>query len=87
MAVVEAIYGRFLCVHGGLSPEIETIQDINAIDRQREPLTNGALCDLLWSDPAPEVIKSPEDGSTSSRWQSNEVDVTLTVFDQKNHEL
>jgi serine/threonine-protein phosphatase 2B catalytic subunit len=45
---------RFLCVHGGLSPEIRVIDDIMLIDRFREPPTSGPMCDLLWSDPMEE---------------------------------
>lgn len=41
----------FLCVHGGLSPDIKNVDDISLIDRFREPPTSGAMCDLLWSDP------------------------------------
>ena len=42
---------QFFCVHGGLSPEIFTVDDINAIDRFVEPEESGPLCDMLWSDP------------------------------------
>jgi serine/threonine-protein phosphatase 2B catalytic subunit len=42
---------RFLCVHGGLSPDIKNVEDINAIQRFREPPSSGPMCDLLWSDP------------------------------------
>lgn len=41
----------FLCVHGGLSPDIKHVDDISLIDRFREPPTSGAMCDILWSDP------------------------------------
>lgn len=41
----------FLCIHGGLSPDIKNVDDISLIDRFREPPTSGAMCDLLWSDP------------------------------------
>ncbi|CAD6204157.1 GSCOCG00009891001-RA-CDS [Cotesia congregata] len=42
---------QFLCVHGGLSPQIQVLQDIQKLDRFREPPAYGAMCDLLWSDP------------------------------------
>ncbi|KAJ7166099.1 Metallo-dependent phosphatase-like protein [Mycena filopes] len=42
---------RFLCIHGGLSPEFNTLDDLRAIDRFREPPTEGLMCDILWSDP------------------------------------
>ncbi|XP_006463712.1 hypothetical protein AGABI2DRAFT_194461 [Agaricus bisporus var. bisporus H97] len=42
---------QFLCIHGGLSPELNTLDDIRAIDRFREPPTSGIMCDILWADP------------------------------------
>jgi diadenosine tetraphosphatase ApaH/serine/threonine PP2A family protein phosphatase len=38
-------------VHGGLSPEIKTLDQIRTIDRGREIPHEGAFCDLVWSDP------------------------------------
>jgi diadenosine tetraphosphatase ApaH/serine/threonine PP2A family protein phosphatase len=40
-----------LCVHGGLSPLIDTIDKIRLLDRKQEVPHEGAMCDLLWSDP------------------------------------
>ncbi|KAH9932305.1 serine/threonine protein phosphatase 2B [Fomitopsis serialis] len=42
---------QFFCIHGGLSPELQTLDDIRNIDRFREPPTQGLMCDILWSDP------------------------------------
>ncbi|KAF8191141.1 serine/threonine-protein phosphatase 2B catalytic subunit A1 [Pholiota molesta] len=42
---------QFLCIHGGLSPELNTLDDLRAIDRFREPPTHGLMCDILWADP------------------------------------
>ncbi|KAK6988341.1 Metallo-dependent phosphatase [Favolaschia claudopus] len=43
---------QFLCLHGGLSPELNALDDIGAIERFREPPKTGLMCDLLWADPA-----------------------------------
>ncbi|KAI1191090.1 serine/threonine-protein phosphatase 2B catalytic subunit [Nemania serpens] len=42
---------QFLCIHGGLSPELHTLDDLRKIDRFREPPTQGLMCDILWADP------------------------------------
>ncbi|PWN51255.1 putative calcineurin catalytic subunit [Violaceomyces palustris] len=42
---------QFLCIHGGLSPELQTLDDLRKINRFREPPTHGLMCDLLWADP------------------------------------
>ncbi|GMM36227.1 phosphoprotein phosphatase PP4 catalytic subunit [Saccharomycopsis crataegensis] len=39
------------CIHGGLSPYIEYVDQIKHIDRKKEVPHEGAMCDLLWSDP------------------------------------
>jgi serine/threonine-protein phosphatase 4 catalytic subunit len=47
-AVVE---DRLFCVHGGLSPNINTLDQIRVIDRKQEVPHEGPMCDLMWSDP------------------------------------
>lgn len=42
---------QFFCIHGGLSPDLHTLDDIRQLDRFREPPTQGLMCDILWSDP------------------------------------
>ena len=45
------IDGQFICLHGGLSPDIKTVEDLQKLNRFIEPPTEGAYCDILWSDP------------------------------------
>ncbi|XP_071657447.1 serine/threonine-protein phosphatase 4 catalytic subunit isoform X2 [Patagioenas fasciata] len=42
---------KIFCVHGGLSPSIQTLDQIRTIDRKQEVPHDGPMCDLLWSDP------------------------------------
>lgn len=42
---------QVLCVHGGLSPDIKTLDQIRTIERNQEIPHKGAFCDLVWSDP------------------------------------
>jgi len=52
LPLAAVINGKFLAIHGGLSPEFRTLDQVNKIDRFREPPKDGIFCDLLWSDPA-----------------------------------
>eukprot|EP00698_Gefionella_okellyi_P020216 TRINITY_DN6320_c0_g1_i1.p1 TRINITY_DN6320_c0_g1~~TRINITY_DN6320_c0_g1_i1.p1 ORF type:complete len:319 (-),score=52.73 TRINITY_DN6320_c0_g1_i1:71-982(-) len=51
LTLAAVIDGRVLCVHGGLSPDLRTIDQIRTIDRRQEIPHEGAFCDLMWSDP------------------------------------
>ncbi|KAJ3442214.1 serine/threonine-protein phosphatase pp1 isozyme 2 [Anaeramoeba flamelloides] len=66
---LSAIVGdKIFCVHGGLSPDLKTPNDIKKIDRPTEVDDIGLVCDLLWSDPSEET-----DG-----WGENERGVSYT---------
>jgi len=45
------IENAVFCLHGGLSPSIETLENVRALDRVQEVPHEGPMCDLLWSDP------------------------------------
>lgn len=51
MTIAAIIDNEILCVHGGLSPEIKTLDQIRLIERNKEIPNKGAFCDLVWSDP------------------------------------
>ena len=47
-AVVES---AIFCLHGGLSPSIDSLDHVRQLDRVQEVPHEGPMCDLLWSDP------------------------------------
>ncbi|KAI9481177.1 MAG: Metallo-dependent phosphatase-like protein [Benjaminiella poitrasii] len=48
------IDNSIFCVHGGLSPSIHVLDQIKIIDRFKEIPHEGAMADLVWSDPDPD---------------------------------
>ncbi|KAL3985323.1 Serine/threonine-protein phosphatase PP1-delta [Acanthocheilonema viteae] len=51
MPMAGLIAKRVLCMHGGLSPHLTSLDQIRQIKRPCEPLDRGLLIDLVWSDP------------------------------------
>ncbi|TYZ58929.1 hypothetical protein PybrP1_010783 [[Pythium] brassicae (nom. inval.)] len=77
-ARLETSFGVFLAVHGGLSPEIGHVEDINEqVNRFMEPEPNGALCDLLWSDPAKDSAEQ------DAHWAPNSVRGCSFTFNER----
>ena len=46
---------KILCMHGGLSPELFSLEQLKKIARPTDIPDQGLLCDLLWSDPDKDV--------------------------------
>ena len=51
LSIAALVDNRVLCVHGGLSPQIRTVDQIRTIERVQEIPVQGSFCDLMWSDP------------------------------------
>jgi serine/threonine-protein phosphatase 2A catalytic subunit len=45
------VENQLFCPHGGLSPSLDTIDQIQSLDRFTEVPHEGPMCDLVWSDP------------------------------------
>ncbi|XP_043706313.1 serine/threonine-protein phosphatase PP1-like [Telopea speciosissima] len=55
LPVSAIIDDKILCMHGGLSPEMGSLDQIRAIERPIDVPDQGLLCDLLWADPDREI--------------------------------
>jgi serine/threonine-protein phosphatase PP1 catalytic subunit len=55
LPVAAVIDEKILCMHGGLSPELSSLDQIRRIIRPTDVPDTGLLCDLLWSDPDKDV--------------------------------
>lgn len=45
------ISNKLFCIHGGLSPLIQKISQIDSLNRFQDIPTEGPIADLMWSDP------------------------------------
>ncbi|KAL8130483.1 hypothetical protein V2J09_019638 [Rumex salicifolius] len=51
LPVAALIDEKIICMHGGLSPDLREVKQIEEIERPTDIPDSGLLCDLLWSDP------------------------------------
>lgn len=56
MPLVAVVNQEYLCMHGGVSPNMKSLQEINQANRFVEIPLEGLLCDILWSDPIDDEI-------------------------------
>mmetsp|Transcript_4746 Transcript_4746/g.8400 ORF Transcript_4746/g.8400 Transcript_4746/m.8400 type:complete len:301 (+) Transcript_4746:92-994(+) len=68
LPVSAVIEDKMICMHGGLSPELSQLEQINRVVRPTDVPDTGLLCDLLWSDPEKEI----------SGWGENDRGVSFT---------
>eukprot|EP01006_Ploeotia_vitrea_P062654 TRINITY_DN84186_c0_g1_i1.p1 TRINITY_DN84186_c0_g1~~TRINITY_DN84186_c0_g1_i1.p1 ORF type:complete len:408 (+),score=25.44 TRINITY_DN84186_c0_g1_i1:35-1258(+) len=51
MPVAAVVEDKILGMHGGISPELSSLEQIRSLTRPCEVGDDGLLCDILWSDP------------------------------------
>jgi len=83
LPVAALIDEKILCMHGGLSPDLQSLDQIKKIFRPTDIPEQGLLCDLLWSDPDKDV----------NGWGPNDRGVSVTFSNSilesflKKHEI
>jgi len=68
LPVAAVVDEKIFCMHGGLSPELKSFEQIRRIMRPTDVPDSGLLCDLLWSDPDKDI----------SGWGENDRGVSYT---------
>lgn len=56
LPVAAIVDEKIFCCHGGLSPDLHSMEQIRRIQRPTDVPDQGLLCDLLWSDPDKDVM-------------------------------
>ncbi|KAK3928852.1 Serine/threonine-protein phosphatase PP1-beta, partial [Frankliniella fusca] len=51
MPLAAVVGGRIFCCHGGLSPDLHSLDQIDRLPRPADVPRQGLSCDLLWADP------------------------------------
>ncbi|CAO3590881.1 unnamed protein product [Absidia cylindrospora] len=77
-ASINRIYGFYdeckqmekmiFCMHGGLSPDLQSMEQIRRVMRPTDVPDTGLLCDLLWADPDKDI----------NGWSENDRGVSFT---------
>ncbi|KAJ7615884.1 putative serine/threonine protein phosphatase PP1 [Roridomyces roridus] len=55
LPIAAVIDDKIICMHGGLSPDFKSMDQLRRVARPTDIPDVGLLSDLLWSDPDPEV--------------------------------
>lgn len=73
---------RIFCVHGGLSPSLHRMEQLLRVKRPLTVGDCGMVCDLLWSDPDPDVSGWAESGrGVSYQFGPSVIDAFLEKHD------
>ncbi|XP_062217165.1 serine/threonine-protein phosphatase 5-like [Phragmites australis] len=85
LPLAHVINNKVFVVHGGLfSVDGVKLSDIRAIDRFREPPEEGLMCEILWSDPQPQLGRGPSKRGVGLSFGA---DVTKRFLQENNLKL
>ncbi|XP_071905051.1 serine/threonine-protein phosphatase 5-like isoform X4 [Coffea arabica] len=85
LPLAHVINNKIFVVHGGLfSVDGVKLSEISAIDRFREPPEEGLMCELLWSDPQPQLGRGPSKRGVGLSFGA---DVTKKFLKENNLDL
>jgi serine/threonine-protein phosphatase PP1 catalytic subunit len=68
MPLAAIVDDKIFCVHAGLSPDLQSLEQIRRIMRPTDVPDTGLLCDLLWADPEKDI----------TGWAENDRGVSFT---------
>ncbi|KAJ1282118.1 hypothetical protein BS78_03G025700 [Paspalum vaginatum] len=85
LPLAHVINNKVFVAHGGLfSVDGVKLSDIRAIERFREPPEEGLMCEILWSDPQPQLGRGPSKRGVGLSFGA---DVTKRFLQENNLEL
>lgn len=61
MPISCVVDGKYFGMHGGISPELKKLDQIDKINRFQEVPLDGIFCDLLWADPLGDEVATSKD--------------------------
>ena len=68
LPIAAIIDEKIFTMHGGLSPDLQSMEQIRRVMRPTDVPDTGLLCDLLWSDPDKDI----------TGWSENDRGVSFT---------
>ena len=55
LPIAAVVDEKIFCVHAGLSPDLQSMKQIQDVMRPTDVSDAGLLCDLMWSDPDADI--------------------------------
>jgi len=55
LPVCSVVDEKIICMHGGLSPELTSFEQVKRLARPTDVPDTGIICDLLWADPDKDI--------------------------------